>query len=210
MKTCNKCNTTKPLLEFRDNRNKCKACERLSSKLYKASHQEEIKITRAKYREENKESISKYYKDKRDSLEDKQQYDKDSYQRNIEANKKRSREWQQRNPERAKENGRLYSQTESGKKARIMGRQNYMNRKNNNSDGTVNKESLAKLLLLQNNKCHHCNKDLDFSTKRAVHLDHYIPLSKGGKHSIDNLVYSCQNCNQVKHAKIPTSLLIIA
>lgn len=37
-----------------------------------------------------------------------------------------------------------------------------------------------------------------------VHIDHYYPIAKGGNHTIDNLVISCQKCNQKKHTKDPT------
>ena len=35
------------------------------------------------------------------------------------------------------------------------------------------------------------------------HIDHFYPLSKGGQHSLANLVPSCKKCNQSKSAKIP-------
>lgn len=35
------------------------------------------------------------------------------------------------------------------------------------------------------------------------HVDHYVPLAKGGKHEIDNLVISCAPCNLRKNMKDP-------
>ena len=35
------------------------------------------------------------------------------------------------------------------------------------------------------------------------HLDHFIPLSKGGGHELTNLVPACANCNQVKNDRYP-------
>lgn len=32
-------------------------------------------------------------------------------------------------------------------------------------------------------------------------VDHILPLSKGGRDSLDNLVWSCQRCNREKHDK---------
>jgi len=35
------------------------------------------------------------------------------------------------------------------------------------------------------------------------HVDHYTPLSKGGTHTVDNLVIACPRCNLTKSAKDP-------
>ena len=65
-------------------------------------------------------------------------------------------------------------------------------------DGTLNKQSLKKL---SKKSCSICKKDLDWKTKGAVHLDHIKPLSKGGKHSITNVQWTCSICNLSKGSK---------
>lgn len=59
-----------------------------------------------------------------------------------------------------------------------------------------------KLLEFQQNAkvCYWCNKSLK---NKVVHIDHYVPLAKGGEHTLSNLVVSCQSCNNRKHAKDP-------
>ena len=47
--------------------------------------------------------------------------------------------------------------------------------------------------------CHWCMVDCNDS----YHIDHYEPLSKGGTHTIDNLVIACPTCNLTKNAKDP-------
>ena len=37
----------------------------------------------------------------------------------------------------------------------------------------------------------------------AVHLDHVVPLAKGGAHAVWNLVPACLNCNMGKRASNP-------
>lgn len=37
----------------------------------------------------------------------------------------------------------------------------------------------------------------------AFHVDHFIPLSKGGTHSANNLRIACRHCNLTKHASDP-------
>jgi 5-methylcytosine-specific restriction endonuclease McrA len=47
--------------------------------------------------------------------------------------------------------------------------------------------------------CYWC----DTECSKKYHVDHYIPLSKGGEHEISNLVISCAKCNLTKNAKDP-------
>ena len=39
--------------------------------------------------------------------------------------------------------------------------------------------------------------------KKSPVVDHYVPLAKGGKHELGNLVISCRRCNATKSAKDP-------
>jgi len=48
-------------------------------------------------------------------------------------------------------------------------------------------------------RCWWCNKII----KSKWHLDHRVPLAKGGSNSPDNLVISCPACNLSKGAKMP-------
>lgn len=50
----------------------------------------------------------------------------------------------------------------------------------------------------KNARCFWCNKK--FNTKHC-HADHIVPLSKGGKHEIENLCISCSTCNTRKATK---------
>lgn len=59
-------------------------------------------------------------------------------------------------------------------------------------------------------KCFYCECELPEDTKqyderenmvsftRNWHIDHMIPLSRGGSHDIDNLAPSCGSCNMKK------------
>ncbi len=56
-----------------------------------------------------------------------------------------------------------------------------------------------------NSICYHCKKDTPDG-----HCDHLIPLSKGGTDSIDNLVWSCKDCNLSKGGRSPITVKVIA
>ena len=53
-------------------------------------------------------------------------------------------------------------------------------------------------------KCFYCKKPLAFSEATR---DHYVPLTKGGNDSIDNIVPACANCNSHKRNKMPDEFI---
>lgn len=53
------------------------------------------------------------------------------------------------------------------------------------------------VLRRDHHSCQYCG-----STKQLT-LDHVIPVSKGGKHSWDNVVTACEKCNQRKGDRTP-------
>ena len=61
----------------------------------------------------------------------------------------------------------------------------------------VTQKDYARILIRQNYACAHCLADISGSS----HLDHIIPISKGGRHSIGNLQYLCALCNREKGDK---------
>lgn len=50
-----------------------------------------------------------------------------------------------------------------------------------------------------NKDCYWCGK----KKLKKYHVDHYQPLSKGGAHTVSNLVIACPRCNLTKSAKDP-------
>jgi len=46
-------------------------------------------------------------------------------------------------------------------------------------------------------KCVYCG------SKKRIEMDHIVPLSKGGKHSIQNVLPACRSCNAEKNNKLP-------
>jgi 5-methylcytosine-specific restriction endonuclease McrA len=50
-------------------------------------------------------------------------------------------------------------------------------------------------------KCYWCGQSV---AKRKRHVDHIVPLSRGGAHAVANLCCSCSKCNLRKHNKLPS------
>lgn len=58
-------------------------------------------------------------------------------------------------------------------------------------------------------KCTNCMSDLTMELEAPIHIDHMIPIAKGGCNDIVNLQILCDKCNQSKSAKfmdVPSSI----
>jgi len=72
-------------------------------------------------------------------------------------------------------------------------------RKRNNGDFLITKKELA---WLYKQPCFYCGG-------AAEHLDHVMPISRGGRHSIGNLVPACAKCNLEKSDRLVIEWKII-
>lgn len=66
------------------------------------------------------------------------------------------------------------------------------------AEGNATGEQIAFLHILQEHKCFYCEEEYT-----DYHVDHMIPLSRGGTNDISNLAIACPSCNLRKHAKMP-------
>jgi 5-methylcytosine-specific restriction endonuclease McrA len=57
------------------------------------------------------------------------------------------------------------------------------------------------LLIRCNCQCMYCGRPLE-PVPKSWALDHFVPLSKGGRHEIDNIVPACCACNNLKNDDI--------
>lgn len=92
-----------------------------------------------------------------------------------------SRKWRIENPEKVHDNRTRYRTKMRTNATRL-------------TRGTI-----KRLKTLQNGLCAHCKIDLE---KSGHHLDHIIPISKGGLHCDSNVQLLCPPCNLSKGAKI--------
>src|SRR3546814_5236792 len=66
------------------------------------------------------------------------------------------------------------------------------------SGGEFTAEDIYAMLAAQKKKCWYCGTKLT-----AYHVDHRIPLARGGSNGPENLVIACHACNLSKGAKLP-------
>jgi 5-methylcytosine-specific restriction endonuclease McrA len=83
---------------------------------------------------------------------------------------------------------------------------NYLARKRG-AYGTHSDEDIEFMLAYQQFLCFWCGHDI---SDGKHHVDHLIPLSKGGSNGPDNLVGACSSCNKSKGAKLPDEFLFLS
>jgi 5-methylcytosine-specific restriction endonuclease McrA len=128
---------------------------------------------------------------------------------NKEERIKKHREWKNN---RDKEEKRLYDRTYSAshpevaarsrqKRKGIYGGNPYReNRRAQklNSGGTFKPKDIIDKYKAQHGKCFYCGIKLN----KKYHIDHVVPLSRGGSNFIDNIVLACPSCNCSKGNKM--------
>lgn len=206
--------TVKPLSKWHrmTPEQKARHCETIAK--WKARNIEHYRAQRRKYRSENPEKFSEPNKIYRRKNREK-------------INATRS-EWNAANPDKIKamakrswkKNGHKYLATAHKKywsdpdasrqymrenyflhleKNRIMGRIYANNRRVALEKGPkMAPDTVYRLMAEQSGRCACCPADL-MAVK--FHIDHIIPVCKGGLNDPENLQLLCQPCNQSKHAK---------
>lgn len=74
-------------------------------------------------------------------------------------------------------------------------------------DWVCKPQDLAKLYCEQNGKCIYCGVEL---SPDATHVDHKIPLSRGGEHTVSNISLACRDCNYLKGSRTPEEFMDFA
>ena len=107
-----------------------------------------------------------------------------------------NRKWRKANPERLKE-VRLTWRKANPEKVRAFRQQRRALKANAVGHSTA--EQIQARFQYYENRCYYCG-----DSKSGLHIEHRIPLSRGGSNWPANLVPACQSCNLSKNAKTET------
>lgn len=218
-KICAKCKVDKPLEEYHKHKREkdglqsiCKQC----LKLYYLENREKAKQNSRQYNASNKDSIKQYHENNKERIGQAQkqwrsnnqkyikQYSKQNYSGNKERLKKLSKQYYIDNPghykqyradnaERIKRKQREWQKANPDKCNAIVQRRNAVKK---DLPSTFDAEQWAICKAHFNSHCAYCGKELPLTQ------EHFVPLSKGGGYTADNIIPVCQSCNSSKSNKL--------
>jgi ribosomal protein L44E len=194
LKRCTKCGNEYPATpeffhrEGKQVRAYCKSCSREYNRKYRAANLEHRRDLARAYRDENVERA--------------RERNRKNYIKNIE----HIREYRATHTQRAHEYQKEYRQTDKGKAVKLAAHHRRRARKLASS-GTYTLDDIAEIRAAQTDKkgrliCWKCGKPIT----DTPHLDHWIPLEKGGTNDPGNLHYMHARCNLEKGAKLPAEV----
>lgn len=122
-------------------------------------------------------------------------YHKEKYEENKNYYKSYYKEYYQVNKEHYKEYKKEYRNSEKGKLINIKKAHKYKSLKRSNG-GSYTNDEYNTMLSFFNYRCAYTGEIL---TKDNLHIDHIVPISKGGTSYIYNLVPSINYANMSKH-----------
>lgn len=187
---CSRCGQVKGLEGFHRNRRnplgrdtRCKQCVNPQIKQYQERNREKERARYRAYHAANREARNAQ---SRACYQDQQEARRAYAKAYREANKDEVRlcvqKWRDENPDKLRVLNRNY-------RARLRG-----------AAGTHTTKDIETKYAEQKGRCYWCSTPL----RGVYHLDHIIPLSKGGGNGPGNICCACPPCNLSKKAKMPS------
>lgn len=207
MKCCSRCGVSKAAdatnfdsYTSRGNRLQrlfCRSCLSARTRAYRAENPDKAREWDKRNWDKNREQKRQHKKrkwaegDKRANVERvkewrRQNPDKEraiwkkTYEKNKEKHTARTTRWARENPE-------ARAAIRDRRRARLVG-----------ATGSYTRDDVRGLLRLYGRTCFYCSTAL---TK--FHVDHFVPLARGGSNAPENLRLSCPTCNYSKGARMP-------
>jgi len=196
-KTCTQCCQILPLESFYKtgaDKSKltaaCKSCASATCRVRHLKNKESNNAHSRAYYQTNKEQVKAtslaWYAANKESVCVKRRI---YYLENKEAIGVAQRAYRETNREEVNAKGRAYAKAHPEKRAK-----GNIKRRAQKIDSGIFEISSKEILRIRSSPCTFCN------ATDNIQIDHVIPLSKGGRHSIGNLQPLCQPCNGSKNA----------
>lgn len=186
-KTCAYCKQTKSLSDYYFNygttnpRSRCKTCVKHLSNVSRQKNPEKYRKQNLAYYYKNKDALNEYRRAKWPEL----------YKSKIEYHRQKNKKYRAENPD-------------------IINGQARRKRARKKANGWE-KYTEAQVLALYGTNCHICKTPIDLQASRKIgsegwqkslHIDHVIPIAKGGPDTLDNVKPAHGLCNIHKQDKL--------
>ena len=167
-------------------RSSCKWCSTADALAYRRSHLEKRTEAERRYKRANRDKCNALLRAWRKKNPDKV---------NSESTRASKRAWKKRNADKVQQDRREFMRTHPEKVAEYN-----RNRRARrlNSEGAHTDKDVQLIFKHQHGKCYYCKCELGL-----YHVDHVIPLSRGGSNGPENIVLACAHCNSTKNNKMP-------
>lgn len=169
-----------------------------------AKHPERSREYSRRYRAAHPEEQREYQKTYRPAHRRRQQeHEKAYYVLHRQGIRERGRRKTAAGQYRTEEYHKYARSYRAANRERIRARlRNYYARKRG-AEGEHNADDIALIRQQQEGRCWYCGEAIE----GAGHIDHQIPLSRGGSNAPDNLVLACKGCNCAKGARTPAEFV---
>lgn len=186
-KTCTKCGENRPVSEYYRRKAQCKECSRAYTREWVTANKEQKRQADRAYYEKNSERLkskqSDYYYENREADQARR---RSYYLANEKQEKARKAAWQAEHAERIaahrKANPQMAWANGYRQRARLHG-----------LTPVIEYFTKADVTARYGDVCAYCE------TGPFEHLDHAVPVSKGGPHTLANVRPSCAACNFTKN-----------
>lgn len=155
----------------------CVVCDKVNQAAWRERNRERERLRSVARREANPEYRKQYYYQNRERA---LALDKEYREANAEQTRARIAAWAKDNPEKRAAGWRR-------RRAKVAG-----------APGDHTAKQARFLRVMQGNMCAYCEHPLELT---KPHLDHVVPISRGGSNAIENLLWACAPCNLSKGAK---------
>jgi 5-methylcytosine-specific restriction endonuclease McrA len=186
----------------------CKPCTRARSAKWQKENPERANARKIKWAKDNParrtEAQRRYFEKNADAIREKARQKSRTPER-----RRQAAAWRARNREHLREYFRQYNEQNPERVKAIQERWRRKNKdaakvrkarrrsRERNATGKHTREHVRAIYAKQGERCFYCNTSLHGN----YHLDHRIPISRGGTNDPANLVCACAKCNLRKHNK---------
>lgn len=152
---------------------------------YYVEHAEEIKANTRWHYAINTEHYRRYHKEYHEARKDEINAERRrTYPLRAAEVKRRKDAWRAKYPEKVK--------VQTARRRAIIA----------NADGEVTADDVRRLFEETESRCAYCGITLFREDRSSWHVDHIIPLSRGGSNGPENLALTCAECNLSKNSKL--------